>query len=156
MTKKEIFVAAIAICTSLELGAEATSQFTELLEPKRGGAQFNLEDVTLHDEEGTTITHILDSVFNVWVPVFDEEGGENFYAKPDTELGWSRFSKAAEKSRKDREKVFKATEKATFSDVMAGAITPDEAKEVMVEAEAARKLIVIPEDLNVLELTVED
>jgi len=148
-TKSEIFTAAIAICTELNLGDVATAKFTELLEPKKGGAQFNIEDVTM-SEDGT-ITHILDSVFGVWVPVFDDEGNENFYAKPDTELGWSRFSKAAEKSRKDREKVFKATEKATFADVMAGEITPDDAKEVMAEAETARHDIVVPEDLNALE-----
>jgi len=145
-TKKEIFESALVICEELALGAEAVTKFTELLEPKRGGAQFNIEDVTTVDADGT-ITHILDSVFNVMVPVFDDEGNENFYAKPDTELGWSRFSKAAEKSRKDREKVFKATEKASFSDVMSGAITPDEAKEIMAEAEAARKEVVIPDGL---------
>jgi len=145
-TKKEIFASALEICEELELGEEATKAFTILLEPKKGGAQFNIEDVTTCDDEGV-ITHILDSVFNVMVPVFDEDGGENFYAKPDTELGWSRFSKAAEKSRKDREKVFKATEKAVFSDVMEGTISPDDAKELMAAAETARKEVVIPEGL---------
>jgi len=145
-TKKEIFEGALAICNDLTLGDEAIVAFTNLLEPKKGGAQFNIEDVTTVDESGV-ITHILDSVFNVMVPVFDTEGNENFYAKPDTELGWSRFSKAAEKSRKDREKTFKATEKAVFSDLMSGAITPEDAKELMVSAETARKEVVIPDGL---------
>ena len=146
-TKKEIFASAIEICNELNLGEAAIARFTTLLEPKKGGAQFSIEDVTMTDDEGT-ITHILDSVFGAFVPVFDEEGNENFYAKPDTELGWSRFSKAAEKSRKDREKTFKATEKAVFADVMAGVVTPEDAKVVMAEAEEARKAVVIPEGLN--------
>jgi len=145
-TKKEIFESALVICEELELGEDATKAFTDLLEPKKGGAQFNIEDVTTVDADGV-ITHILDSVFNLMVPVFDDEGNENFYAKPDTELGWSRFSKAAEKSRKDREKVFKATEKAVFADVMEGTITPDDAKELMSAAEEARKEVVIPDGL---------
>ena len=146
-TKKEVFESAMAICTELELGDEAVKQFTDLLEPKKGGAAFNIDDVVTRDEDGV-ITHILDSVFNVMVPVYDAEGEANFYAKPDTELGWSRFSKAAEKSRKDREKTFKATEKAVFADVMSGAVSPDEAKELMATAEEARKNVVIPEGLT--------
>ena len=145
-TKKEIFESALVICEELTLGEDAVKAFTELLEPKKGGAQFNIEDVTTVDADGV-ITHILDSVFNVMVPVFDDEGNENFYAKPDTELGWSRFSKAAEKSRKDREKTFKATEKAVFADVMEGNISPDDAKDLMATAEEARKEVVIPEGL---------
>jgi len=145
-TKKEVFESALELCEDLKLGGDAIARFTVLLEPKRGGAQFNIEDVTTIDADGT-ITHILDSVFNVMVPVFDEEGNENFYSKPDTELGWSRFSKAAEKSRKDREKTFKATEKGVFADLMAGAIEPDDAKELMVAAEAARKEVIIPDGL---------
>jgi len=146
MTKKEVFTRAIEICNELELGEDAIAKFTVLLEPKKGGAQFNIEDVTTVDADGA-ITHILDSVFNVMIPVYDAEGNENFYAKPDTELGWSRFSKAAEKSRKDREKQFKATEKAVFSDVMGGEVTPDEAKELMADAETLRKTVIIPEGL---------
>ena len=145
-TKKEIFESALVICEELELGEDAVKAFTELLEPKKGGAQFNIEDVTIMDENGV-ITHILDSVFNVMVPVFDDEGNENFYAKPDTELAWSRFSKAAEKSRKDREKAFKATEKAVFADVMGGDITPEEAKELMATAETERTTVVVPDGL---------
>jgi len=145
-TKKEIYLSAIEICNDLELGEDAIAKFTALLEPKKGGAAFNIEDVTTVDDQGV-ITHILDSIFNVMVPVYDEAGEPNFYAKPDTELGWSRFSKAAEKSRKDREKAFKATEKAVFADVMAGAISPDEAKELMEAANVERTTVVVPEDL---------
>lgn len=137
-TKKEVFAAAIEICTELELGEQAVAAFTELLEPKKGGAQFNIEDVTRCDDNGE-ITHILDSVFNAWLPTYDADGEPTFYEKPDTELGWSRFSRAAEKARKDREKAFKATEKAVFTDVMGGVITPDEAKVHMDAAEAERK-----------------
>ena len=98
-------------------------------------------------EDGTN-THILDSVFNAWVPLHDDAGEPNFYEKPDTELGWSRFSRAAEKARKDAEKQFKATEKATFADVMAGDLAPEDAKEIMVEAEAQRKSLEVPSDLG--------
>jgi len=145
-TKKEIFESAMTICNELNLGEDAVAKFTELLEPKKGGAAFNIDDVVTRDEDGN-ITHILDSIFNVMVPVYDADGEPNFYAKPDTELGWSRFSKAAEKSRKDREKTFKATEKAVFADLLAGLIDAERAKSLMEEAEAARKEVIIPDGL---------
>jgi len=150
-TKKEIFASAIEICTELNLGEAAVAKFTDLLEPKKGGAQFNIEDVTMLDADGA-ITHILDSMLGCWVPVFDDEGGENFYAKPDTELAWSRFSKVAEKGRKDREKAYKATEKAVFADLMDGAIEPEDAKELMETAETTRRTVIIPEDIGAITL----
>ena len=96
------------------------------------------------DDEGN-ITHILDSVFSVYLPVFNEDGEPNFYEKPDTELGWSRYSRAAEKVRKEATKAFKATEKAVLKDLIDGEITSDEAK---AQLEAAKIDISIPEGLD--------
>ncbi len=154
MTKLEIFESALKICEDLELDDVAVAKFTDLLKPKKGGAQFNIDEVTRKDDAGT-VTHIIDSVFNVWLPVYDEAGEANFYEKPDSELGWSRFSRAAEKARKDAEKLFKATEKATFADVMAGELSPEDAKEIMAEAELKRRTLVMPDGLGCEEVETE-
>jgi len=153
-TKQEILDSALAICAENNLEDTVVAQFTELLQPKRGGAQFNIEDVT-KTNEADEITHILDSTFNVFLPVYDEDGEPLFYEKPDTQLGWSRFSRAAEKTRKDREKSFKATEKGIFKDLMADEITSDEAKDLMAKANTKRETVIIPEDIAELILEVE-
>ena len=144
MTKKELFEAVQEVCTKHEIDGEARQELEALVKPKKGGAKVDLADITLTDEDGN-ITHILDSVFSVYLPVFNEDGEPNFYEKPDTELGWSRYSRAAEKVRKDATKVFKATEKAVLKDLIDGEITGDEAKE---QLEAAKVEISIPEGLE--------
>ena len=145
-TKTEIFNSTLELCETHGASAELVAGLTALLEPKKAGAQFNIEDVTTVDENGA-ITHILDSVFNVMVPVYGEDGELNFYEKPDTELGFSRFSRAAEKARKDAEKLFKATKDAVLTDLMSGEITSEEAQATMADAETARKTLVVPEGL---------
>ena len=144
MTKKEVLAEALLICENHGVPAEAVKALTTLLEPKKGGAAFNIDDVAVRTEDGE-VTYILDSVFKVWMPVYDADGEANFYEKPDTELGWSRFSRAAEKARKDAEKTFKATKDAIFSDLMAGEVEAAEAQTLMEEAEVARKSFELPE-----------
>jgi len=142
-TKLEIYSSAMELCEAQGASETLVAGLTALLEPKKAGAQFVLEDIAVIVDG--VASHILDSVLKVWVPVFDEEGNENFYAKPDTELGWSRFSKAAEKQRKDNEKTFKATKDAVLSDLMAGNIDAEEAQATMADAEIARKEHTAPE-----------
>lgn len=142
-TKKDIFEQAIAIARENKASDKLIEALTVLLEPKRGGAQFTLEEVAVTNAAGE-VTHILDSVFNKWVPVFDAEGEPAFYEKPDTELGWSRFSRAAEKARKDAEKIYKATKEAVFKDLMTAEISAEEAKDLMAVAEGKRKKLEIP------------
>ena len=139
MTKKKMNELVLEVCAKYEIDAEATAALDELTKPKAGGAQVDIEEITLRDESGT-ITHIFDTVIERWVPVYDDEGEANFYEKEGTELGWSRHSKFSEKLRKDAEKKFKATEKQLLKDVVAGEILPEDGKVVLEEAEAARKV----------------
>jgi len=138
MTKVETLAAAVALCEAHGASEELTNGLTELLAPKKGGAPLNIADITVKDEEGN-LTHIFDSVLKLWVPLLNEEGEDNFYVKEDTELGYSRFSRAAEKKRKDNEKAYKATKDAVFTDLMAGDIDQESAKTLMDEAAEARK-----------------
>ena len=146
-TKKELFEGAMEIAERHQLPAEAVAELKALLEPKKGGGKFEIDDVACRDEDGT-VTYILDSVLKVWVPVYDAEGEPNFYEKPDTELGWSRFSRTAEKARKDAEKQYKATKDAVLKDLLAGEIDQESAKETMEAAEVARKTYELPENFT--------
>ena len=149
-TKKEIFDSAIELCTAHEASEALIAGLTLLLEPKKGGAHFDIEEISVKDESGE-LTHIFDSVIKLWVPIFDEEGEPNFYDKPDTELGWSRFTRVSEKLRKDAEKAFKASKDGVFSDLMAGDITQEEAQEIMNDATEARKVLEAPEGFGSIE-----
>jgi len=149
-TKKEIYAAATDICEQYGIEGAGKDALLAILEPKKGGAKFEIGDVTCTDEDGT-ITHILDSVLKVWMPVYDAEGEANFYEKPDTELGWSRFSRVAEKLRKDAEKAYKATKDAVLNDLLAGEIEQEDAKQLMEDAEANRKNYIIPDDVETSE-----
>jgi hypothetical protein len=152
MTKKELHAEVMKVCEEFNLPEEVKAKLDALTAPKKGGAKVSIEDITLTDDEGN-ITHILDSVFGVYIPVFDESGEPNFYEKPDTQLGWSRFSKMAEKVRKEAEKKFKATKDAIFADLLAGSISNDEAQELLKEAEEAKKAAMktIPEGVEYIE-----
>jgi hypothetical protein len=144
MTKKELYAAVSDIVEKYGIEGEAKNELLALVEPKKAGARFDIDEVACRDEEGT-VTHIFDSVLHVWIPVYDTDGEANFYEKPDTELGWSCFSRLAEKLRKENEKKFKATKEAVLNDLLNGAITQEEGKQLLEEAEEARKTFVIPE-----------
>ena len=149
LTKKELFERVGEICKEYGVSEEGTAALLALVEPKKGGARVDINDIACFDEDGTA-THIFDSVLKVWVPVFDAEGEPNFYEKPDTELGWSRFSRAAEKARKDAEKAYKATKDAVLNDLLSGEIDQETAKQLMEDAETARKEYALPEDFETL------
>ena len=139
MTKKKMNELVLEVCETHGISAEANAALDELTKPKSGGAQIDINEIVSRDDAGT-ITHIFDTVIERWVPIFDEEGNENFYVKEGTELGYSRHSKFSEKLRKDAEKKFKATEKALLKDIVTGVITPEDGSIVLEEAEAARKV----------------
>ena len=147
MTKKELFAEVGALCAKYEIADEAKAELLALVEPKRGGAKVDIEDIVCRDDEGE-ITHILDSVLKVWVPILNDEGEDNFYVKEETELGYSRFCRMAEKLRKDAEKTFKATKEAVLTDLLAGDVDQEAAKEILADAESARKILTIPEDFT--------
>ena len=144
MTKKELYAAVSDIITTHNIEDEAAKKLLALVEPKKGGAKLDINDIACLDEDGIA-TSIFDSVLKVWVPVFDAEGEPNFYEKPDTELGWSRFSRIGEKLRKDAEKAYKTSKDAILTDLLEGAIDQTTAKELMETAEASRKEYVLPE-----------
>jgi len=150
MTKKELYAEVSAILEKHGVEGEAKEQLLALVEPKRGGQRFDIDEVACLDENGT-VTHILDSVLHIWVPVYDEDGEPNFYEKPDTELGWSRFSRTAEKLRKEAEKTFKATKEGVLQDLLAGEIDNAQAAAILEEAEAARKSLEAPEGFGTTE-----
>ncbi len=110
----------------------------------------DINDVACFNEDGEP-TYIFCSYLKKWVPVFNEDGEPNFYEKPDSQLGWSRVSRVGEKARKEAEKRYKATKEAVLSDLLEGAITQEEAKAKLEEAEADRHNLEIPEDLGALD-----
>ncbi len=147
LTKKELFIAVSELVKKYGIEEEPAKKLLALVEPKKGGAKLDINDIACFDEDGTA-THIYDSILKLWVPVFDETGEPNFYEKPDTELGWSRFSRVAEKARKTAEKTYKATKDAILNDLLEGAIDQDEAKAAMEAADNARHDYELPEDFS--------
>ena len=150
MTKKELFAEVSNICEAYNIPEEAAAKLKALVEPKRAGIKVDINDIACFDEEGMPV-YIFDSIFKKWVPVQDSEGNPNFYEKPDTELGWSRFSRAAEAAKKRAEKQFKATKESVLADLLEGTIDQAEAKRILEEAEVARKTYEVPEDLGALD-----
>lgn len=145
MTKKEVFEAVSEILANHEqLETAMGKEIIALVEPKKGGAKVDINDIACFDENGN-VTHILDSVLKVWVPVYDENGEANFYEKPDTELGFSRFTRLAEKLRKDAIKKFNATKNAVLNDMLEDNITNEEGKQLLADAEAAKTTFELPE-----------
>ena len=129
MSKKETLALVLAVLSAHKVEDKVVAEITALLEPKKGGAVLDINEIAKF-EDGE-LTHIMDSVTGVFMPLYDEDGNENFYAKPDTQLGWSRLSRASEKARKEAEKAKKASTKAIMDDVLDGNITPEEAKELL-------------------------
>ncbi|MCI4435921.1 MAG: hypothetical protein JHC33_03815 [Ignisphaera sp.] len=129
MSKKETLALVLAVLSAHKVEDKVVAEITALLEPKKGGAVLDINEIAKF-EDGE-LTHIMDSVTGEFMPLHDEDGNENFYAKPDTQLGWSRLSRASEKARKEAEKAKKASTKAIMDDVLDGNITPEEAKELL-------------------------
>ena len=129
MSKKEVLASVLAVLSANGVAGNVVAEITALLEPKKGGAPIDINEIAKF-EDGV-LTHIMDSVTGEFMPLHDEAGNENFYAKPDTQLGWSRLSRASEKSRKEAEKAKKASTKAIMDDVLDGNITPEEARELL-------------------------
>jgi len=145
MNKKELHAEVEAICTRHAINDEAKAELLKLVQPKKGGARIDIAEIAVFDENGV-VAFILDSYIDKWVPLHDAEGNENFYAQEDKELGWSRFSRTAEKARKDSVKKFKATKDAVLTDVMSEAISQAEARELMEAAEEGKSVWELPED----------
>lgn len=110
----------------------------ELVTPKTGGAVTDVNEVANFDENGG-VTAIQCSLSKRWLPVYDEEGNENFYtdAKSDKFGGFKRLSKAAESIRQKHSKALKATEAAVLADLLNPEVELTEA-EAQATLEAAK------------------
>ena len=122
-TKKEIFAAAIALCTQHEASDKLIEGLTDLLEPKSGGATVVVEDV-YNEEEGL----LQCSVSGVWLPAtldffYEDKSGKSPFN------GLRRLSRQAESVRKTFIKVNKTSEQAIMNDVLDEVITQAEGKE---------------------------
>lgn len=128
MTKKEIFERASELCVEHKANKNLVSALTELLEPKKGGATVNVEDVYT---EVKGVKYLQCSVSGKWL----EATIENFYEDLGNENnkfgGLKRLSRAAEAARKKATASKKATEKAVMEDLLAGAITADKGQEIL-------------------------
>lgn len=119
-TKKEIFAAAMALCTEHKAPKALVAGLTDLLEPKAGGAKVNVEEV--FDGEKLQC-----AVSGVWLPAtldffYEDKSGKSPFN------GLRRLSRQAESIRKTHAKTIAASQKAIMSDVLDGSITPDEGK----------------------------
>ena len=114
------------------------SKVVELVTPKTGGAVTDVNEVANFDDNGNVI-EILCSLSKRWLPVYDEEGHENFYtdAKSDRFGGFKRLSKAAESIRQKHSKALKATEAAVLADLLNPEVSLTEA-EAQATLEAAK------------------
>jgi len=117
------------------------------LEPKKGGAQVDLETVVKRDKDGN-ITHIQDTASKVFLPATVE----NFYEAKNggievNGVALKRQSRLAEKIRKEFEKTIKASEKSIMQDVLEGVIKPEEGKAKMEEIKAQ-----VPDYSSILEV----
>ena len=110
----------------------------EMVTPKTGGAVTDVNEVANFDDNGNVID-ILCSLSKRWLPVYDDEGNENFYtdAKSDKFGGFKRLSKAAESIRQKHAKTLKATEAAVLADLLNPEVSLTEA-EAQATLEAAK------------------
>jgi len=148
-TKKEILEQATALTVQHKTPEAFNVALLALLAVATGGGSFKMEDVAVLDKDGKP-AFILDSIFNKWVPVLDHTGKDVFYVKPDTTLGYSRWARVSESTRKAADKVFKATKDAVFKDLMAGDIDQAAAQKLMETAEATKSNLAVPAELCAL------
>lgn len=132
-TKAEIFKSVLAICEKHDVPATIVAELAEVLKPKTGGAQVNLEEVTKTNKNGE-ITELLCSVSGVFLPATTEFFYEDKSGKGIN--GLRRLSRQAEAIRKDFTRTQKASEKAIMEDVLNGDLTVDEGKEAIAALKA--------------------
>lgn len=129
-TKKEIFEQVLAACENHKASKGLVADLTALLEPKKGGASVNVEDVFVPKAKDGK-AYLLCSVSNKWM----EATAENFYEDLGNENnkfnGLKRLSRAAEAARKKAISLKNATEKSVMADLLAGAITAEEGNKII-------------------------
>ena len=126
MTKQEIFNSVLVVLEKHNASKNLVAELTTLLEPKKGGASINVEDVYVAKAQDGK-AYLQCSVSGKWM----EATIENFYedaAENNKFGGLKRLSRAAEAARKQAIAAKKATEKAVMTDLLAGVITKEEAQ----------------------------
>lgn len=120
VSKKDIFAAAMALCTEHKASSKLVEGLTNLLEPKAGGAKVDVASVF---KDG----NLQCAVSGVWLPAtleffYEDKSGKSPFN------GLRRLSRQAESIRKTHAKTVAASEKAIMSDVLDGNITPEAGK----------------------------
>lgn len=144
MTKAELYKTLVTevgtVLAEAKVNEEVVTRVNGILstyvEPKKGGAAFDLDKVTRKDKEGN-ITHILDVSGVAFLPATLD----NFYEAKNGgiqvgEKSLKRQSRLGEKLRKEQEKTTKASEKAIMQDVLDGKMRPEVAKKKIEELKA--------------------
>ena len=126
-TKQEIFNQVLELCETHKASKNLVAALTELLEPKKGGASINVEDVFVA-KAADGKAYLQCSVSGKWM----EATADNFYEDLGNESnkfnGLKRLSRAAEAARKKASATKKATEKAVMTDLLAGVISKEQAQ----------------------------
>ena len=146
MTKKELFETVSTevkgILEASKVAAPVVEKvmnvITTYLEPKKGGAKVDLEEVVKRDKDGN-ITHILDAVTGYFLPA----NAEVFYEAKNggievNGVALKRHSRIGERIMKTHNKTVRASIDAITQDVLDGKLKPEEGK-AKVEALKAKK-----------------
>jgi hypothetical protein len=135
MTKAKMNEEVVALCTKLGASAELTAALNELTAPRVGGSAVDVNEYTRFDEDGN-VSEIFCSTFKEWLPVSE--------FKPDekSKNGYKRESTPAAQAWVNRNRIFKASEKAILNDVLDGVITGPEGKEAIEALKAAQPPLV--------------
>ena len=129
-SKKELFASAMELCEAHGASNELVSGLTDLLAPKAGGATVNVEEVYNESED-----LLLCSVSGAWLPATEEYFYEDKSGKSQFN-GLKRLSRQAESIRKTFIKTQRVSETAIMNDVLDGAITPEDGKEMVADLKA--------------------
>jgi hypothetical protein len=129
-SKKDILAEVLEICEKHNASKNLIAELTLALEPKKGGASLNIDDVFVANAKDGK-AYLLCSVSGLWM----EATADNFYEDLVNENnkfgGLKRLSRAAEAARKKAIQVKKATEKSVMEDLLAGNITAEAGKEII-------------------------
>lgn len=131
-SKKDLLltVTGILAVNGISEDSKVYKELVEALEPKKGGASLNTEDVFVA-KAADGKAYLLCSVSGLWM----EATTENFYEDLGNENnkfgGLKRLSRAAEAARKKAVTTKKATEKSVMEDLLAGNISAEEGKAII-------------------------
>jgi len=153
MNKTELNKALVDGLTELDATQEQIDFVDGLTKPKVGGGSSDMADYTAVDEAGA-VTHIHCTYHKKWEPVsktVTNEDGEEieeslFKENPKAKNGFARECNDGTASWREQAKVYKSTKDAIIADLLEGAISNEEAKDLIADADAERAVHVERED----------